>query len=113
WRRRRVFAMDGLAAVTEGASRFIGTARAKGKPKRESATLSVAGLARLARASARNSRSHDVRRRGGRSSKRGSAQQVGLPQRALLTFSLSVFKPTAPTRPSSPTPYLGAPFIPT
>src|SRR6266404_1416405 len=39
--------MDGLAAVTEGASRFIGTSRAKGKPRRESATLSAAGLAAL------------------------------------------------------------------
>src|SRR5260370_31500806 len=96
--------MDGLAAVTEGVSRFIGTSRAKGKPKRDSATASAVGLARLARASARNSRSQDdVRRRGGRSSKRGLAQQVGLPQRALLTFSLSVFKPTAPTRTSLPT----------
>src|SRR5260370_39106326 len=39
--------MDGLAAVTEGASRFIGTSRAKGKPRRGSATLSAAGLAAL------------------------------------------------------------------
>src|SRR5260370_9423621 len=39
--------MDGLAAVTEGASRFIGTSRTKGKPRRESATLSAAGLAAL------------------------------------------------------------------
>src|SRR4029077_13711184 len=37
--------MHGLAAVTEGASRFIGTSRAKGKSKRESAILSAAGLA--------------------------------------------------------------------
>src|SRR3984893_3150002 len=49
--------MDGLAAVTEGASRFIGTPRAKGKPKRESATLSAAGLAAL-RAPARATRVH-------------------------------------------------------
>src|SRR6516225_10862185 len=56
--------MDGLAAVTEGASRFIGTSRAKGKSKRDSACASAAGLARLARACARNSPSHDVRRRG-------------------------------------------------
>src|SRR5258708_35669645 len=39
--------MDGPAAVTEGASRFIGTSRTKGKPRRESATLSAAGLAAL------------------------------------------------------------------
>src|SRR5215467_8332624 len=43
--------MDGLAAVTEEASRFIGTPRAKGKPKRASATIPPAR--RLARAPAR------------------------------------------------------------
>src|SRR5215831_725029 len=61
--------MDGLAAVTEGASRFIGTPRAKGKPKRASATISPPGSPPCARARARNSRSHDVRRRGSRLSK--------------------------------------------
>src|SRR5262249_1291039 len=54
-------------------------------------------------ARARKAPSHNVRRRGGRSSKQASAQQAGLPQRAPLTFSLSVFKPTAPTRTSLPT----------
>src|SRR6516164_10245081 len=39
--------MDGLAAVTEGASRFIGPGRAKGQPKRASATISAPGLAFL------------------------------------------------------------------
>src|SRR5215469_5958851 len=49
--------MDGLAAVTEGASRFIGISRAKGKPKRENATVSASGLAAL-RAPARATRAH-------------------------------------------------------
>src|SRR5262249_61613241 len=92
-----VFAKGRLAAGARGAVRLIGASRAKGKPEPQGAPLPAAGLRARPRAQLA------FPGRAAASSKRGSAQQVGLPQRVLLTFSLSVFKPTAPTRTSLPT----------
>src|SRR5262249_46928970 len=89
------------AAATKGASRFIGTSRATGQRRRDRGSPSIVPAFRPS--AARNASSHDVRCRGGQSSKRGASQHVGLPQRAPLTFSLSVLRPTAPTRTSLPT----------
>src|SRR5215475_807319 len=85
------------AAATKGASRFIGTSRAKGKRRRERAIPAPPAF----RPSPAPQREFTRRARPRRpivEAKGGSSQQVGLPQRAPLTFSLSVLRPTAPTR---------------
>src|SRR5262245_12569988 len=99
--------MDGSAPRPLGVSRFIGTSRAKGKPTPacrrgepwprqrtwgvESDLVCDCGRVLAAAASSAEGRL------------RAALQHVALPQRAALTFSLSVLRPTAPTTTSLPT----------
>src|SRR5262245_60083635 len=100
--------------ATTRVSRFIGTSRAKGKPTPRdrgeewrprpmpACVRAPSSVSDLVSNTLRFCRAPAAASEGGRRL-RAALQHVALPQRAALTFSLSVLRPTAPTTTSLPT----------